>query len=439
MTTPVSRRTALTGAVLGASAIGLGGCARFGGNSSSGSGDGSGVQLTLMAWADATQAAQYEKVFATFHEKNPGVTVTLEWMDVASYQDKLNTKFAAGSPPDVMFLVGRWLGEYASRGALANLDEHTDVLDFDAMDAKLLESSRLGGTTYAVPTGSTTNGLVYNTKVLADAGLTLPDDATWTWEEFAAFNVEITRATGGKTYGTGFNIPYTPTVAQWANQRGESLYTEDGQLGLTAATLADYFQMTVDLRNAGGYAPAGSLTDDTGSDTAQSALGKGFVASQSIPANVFHDYNVALDGNLALVRFPGEVPTPGYQVTPTLLWGLAAGSKHPAEAATLIDFLTNDPDSFADRSTLLGVPINPEVGATVSETLEPDGKTFVDFLLALQEEDLPPYHLEPAGAGEIADNLVSVGTEVEFGRLTPQAAAEAFVTSAQETLARSAG
>ncbi|MEZ0492017.1 ABC transporter substrate-binding protein [Kineococcus sp. TBRC 1896] len=430
---PLSRRTTLATGVATASAVALTGCSRFG--ASGGGTDADGVELTVMAWADSKQAAVYEKAFAAYHEANPGVTVKLEWMDVGSYQDKLNTRFAAGNPPDVMFLVGRWLGEYASRGALADLATFPDALDLTALDDSVLASSRLDGKLYGVPTGTTCQGLVYNTKVLQDVGLTLPDTSTWTWQQFHDFNVAITEATGRATYGTGYNIPWAPTVSLWAGQHGESLYTEDGTLGMSAQTLADYFQMTVDLRDAGGYAPAGSL-DDQATTVEDSALGKGFVASQTIPANLFGDYNTALDGNLTLVRFPGEVPTHGYQITPTLLWSQASGSKHPQEAAALIDYLTNDPTSFESRAALLGVPVNPDIATEVAATLPADGKTFVDFLLGLQDEELPPYYLEPAGAGEISDNLVSLATEVEFGRMTPQQAGERFVTEAQASLAR---
>ncbi|WP_432534064.1 ABC transporter substrate-binding protein [Kineococcus arenarius] len=429
---PVPRRAALAA---GAGALALTGCGRFGGSGAAAGGD--EVELTVMAWASASQAQMYESAFATYHERNPGVRVRLEWMDVASYPDKLNTKFAAGSPPDVMFLVGRWLGEYASRGALAKLGEHAETLHLDALADSTLDAARLDGEVYAVPTGTTAPAMVYNQRILDEAGLALPDDRTWTWDEFRDFNAAITAATGGKVYGTGYNIPWAPTVAMWAGQHGEALYTADGDLGMSAGTLADYFQMTLDLRAAGGYPPPGFL-DDQGQTVEDSALGKGAIASQSIPANVFADYDDALGGVLTLARFPGEVPTAGYQVTPTLLWAQAADSQHSQEAAALIDYLTNDPESFTARSALLGVPVNPQVAATVSASLPPDGQTFVDFLLDLQDGELQPYHLEPAGAGEIADNLVSIGTEVEFGRMSPQQAGERFVTDARASLERAA-
>ncbi|MGC5221537.1 ABC transporter substrate-binding protein [Micromonospora sp. DT81.3] len=428
MKTHTKRRAITALSVAAAAGVVLAGCA---GPAAEDSGD---VTLTVQAWADTTQAEVYEEVFDVFEEKNPGVTVKLDWMDVGSYQDKLATKFAAGSPPDVMFLVGLWLAEYASRGALADLSEFSDEIDFDDLPESILASGQLDGATYGMPTGSTAIGFVYNNEIVEQAGLEMPDDSTWTWEDFETFNKEIFDATG--VYGTGFYVPWTPAISTFARQRGEDFYTEDGELGVSVDTVEDYFQMTVDMRANGGFAPAGSL-EDQGSSTAESPLGKDFIASQVIPSNVFPDFQSALDGKLALMRFPGETEgeRPGMAVTPTLLWAAAAQSKHPEEAAKLIDFLTNDPESYEARSTLLGVPINPAVAEEVAAGLEPDAKTFVDYVLGLQEEDLAPYFLEPAGAGEVGNALVSVGTEVEFGRMTPREAAEKFVSEAESILA----
>ena len=160
------------------------------------------------------------------------------------------------------------------------------------------------------------------------------------------------------------------------------------------------------------------------------------IASQIIASNQFADLNTGLGGKLALLRVPGETDQErrGYTVTPTLLWSMAAESENPTEAAQLIDFLTNDPESYAARSIFLGVPINPDVAEALSPDLEPDQQTFVDFTVGISEEDLPPYQMEPAGAGEVQNILVSLSTEVEYERMTPQQAGEEFMTQAAAAL-----
>lgn len=441
MTTNVTRRGFITLVGSGTAVAAIAGCRPgTGGTDPTGSNGGSGggisdVELRLMVWASAAEAERYEEDLAVFTEKT-GVGVKLEFLDVGGYQDKLNTLFAAGDPPDVMFQVGRWIGEYATRGVLADLGELSDVIDLEAVDAGLREQATYQGKLYGVPTGATTIAFVYDKALVTGLGLEMPDDTTWSWEDFAAFNASIYEASNGETYGTGFYVPWLPTITQWVRQRGQDLFHSDGTVGTDAATIAEYFQLIQDMREDGGFAAKGVLEDDSAASLEQSLLGRGVIASQIIPANQFSDLNAALDGRLQLVRVPGEVDGArrGYTVTPTLLWCQAAGSEHPQEAAQLIDFLVNDPESYGSRSIFLGVPPNPEVAAAVAADVTEDEAAFVDFTLAVQAEDLPPYEMEPAGTGEVQNILVTLATEVEYGRMSAQQAGEEFMTQAAAAL-----
>lgn len=440
MTTHLTRRWFITLVGTGATAAAVAGC-RPGTGGDDAEGDaGSGgatsdVELRLMVWASAEEADRYEEDLAGFTDST-GIGVKLEFLDVGGYQDKLNTLFAAGDPPDVMFLVGRWIGEYASRGVLADMREYTDVLDLDAVNQPILEQATYEGTLMGVPTGSTTIGFVYNAELVESLGLTLPDDTTWSWDDFVDFNTQIYEASGGETYGTGFYVPWLPTITQWVRQRGQDLFTADGTLGTDAETIADYFQMVQDMRASGGFAPKGALEEDAAASLEQSPIGRGLIASQIIPANQFSDLNTGLDGKLALLRVPGETDQVrrGYTVTPTLLWSMAAESEHPSEAAQLVNYLTNDPASYAARSIFLGVPINADVAEALAPDLDENQQTFVDFTVAISEEDLPPYAMEPAGAGEVQNILVTLSTEVEYERMTPQEAGEEFMTQGAAAL-----
>ena len=426
----ISRHTLKAGAIATVAALALTGC------STGAAGEDGDVTLTLTAWANADEAKMYEKVLDVFEEQNPGVTVNFEYTDVGAYQDKLNTKFAAGSPADVMFLVGQWLGEYTSRGALLDLADYTDDIDFDAMNQPLIESQKIDGATYAIPTGSTAIGLAVNTAVLDEYGIELPDDKSWTWDEFGDWSRSVTEASGGATYGSLFDPAWLPLLSTYVRQQGEDVYDKSGELSVKESTLKDWFDLSMDLFDSKAFPPAESV-DQTGAfSPEESPLGTKKVASTVIPANVFPTYSSVLDGNATLLRLPGDAGAerPGIAVTPTLVWSAAAASKHPAEAAKLIDFLTNDPASFADRGTFLGVPINSDVAEGLSADLEPAEAEFVDYVAALQDEDRDPYYLEPAGAGAASQALTSIVTEMEFKRKTTADGATAFITEATAAL-----
>ncbi|WP_458112772.1 extracellular solute-binding protein [Arthrobacter sp. R1-13] len=417
-----SRRTVLAAAGL-TLGLALTGCA----GSGNPAGQNGTVELNFVFWGDANRAKVTEAALRVFEEKNPSITVKTEYQDSGPYADKLATRFAGGNPPDVLAMANRSLLEYAQRGALADLKTLPE-LKLDAVPETVLSRGTVDGKLYGLATGVTTIGMVVNKTITDQAGVTIPDDKTWSWEDYAKFASDVTRKTGGKVYGAGYDVATETGPILLARQRGEDFYTKDNKLGVSEETIRDWFQYSVDLRKAGGYPPAGFF-EQIGGSPAQSYLAKGTVASQIIPINNFKGYNDAVEGDLVLLRMPGETTAErrGYSADPTMLWSVAAKSKHPKEAAKLVDFLTNDTDGAAHTLTQRGVPINPDVAESITSKLSKDDKTFVDMMAAIQEDELPEAYVYPKGASVVADTLKQLTTEVEFGRISPADAAKTFL------------
>jgi multiple sugar transport system substrate-binding protein len=417
-----SRRTVLAAAGL-TLGLALTGCA----GSGNPAGQNGPVELNFVFWGDANRAKVTEAALRVFEEKNPGIKVKTEYQDSGPYADKLATRFAGGNPPDVLAMANRSLLEYAQRGALADLKTLPE-LKLDAVPETVLSRGTVDGKLYGLATGVTTIGMVVNKTITDQAGVAIPDDKTWSWEDYAKFASEVTQKTGGKVYGAGYDVATETGPILLARQRGEDFYTKDNKLGVSEETIRDWFQYSVDLRKAGGYPPAGFF-EQIGGSPAQSYLAKGTVASQIIPINNFKGYNDAVEGDLVLLRIPGETTGErrGYSADPTMLWSIAAKSKHPKEAAKLVDFLTNDSDGAAHTLTQRGVPINPDVAESITSKLSKDDQTFVDMMAAIQEDELPEAYVYPKGASVVADTLKQLTTEVEFGRISPADAAKTFL------------
>lgn len=419
------RRSLSLGAGLLAVTMVLAGC------SGNAGGEGENVQLDFVWWGDATRAAQTDAAMRIFEEKNPGITVVTEYQDSAPYRDKLATRFAGGNPPDVMAIPNRNLLEYSQRGALADLSEYSEQFSTEAISEAGLSGGMVDGKLYAVPAGLTAIGLLVNNTMTEAAGVEVPDDLTWSWEDFGAFATEVSKNSPDNIYGTGYS-PATETYPiLFARQRGEDFYTEDNKLGVSVETMTDWFQFANDLRDDGGF-PRVGFFENQGASAAQSYLALNTIASQFAAVNNFAAYDEASGGNLSLLRMPGEVDGErrGHSVDPSQLWAMAAKSEHPEEAARLIDFLINDVDGNTEMLTSRGVPVNPEVASAISDSLSEDDQVFVEYIAKLQEEDLPPVYVYPSGASVVADILQQLATEVEFGRTTPAEAAEKFVKDA---------
>lgn len=420
--TRIPRRIIL-GAALTAAGLALSGC----GGATSPSSGGGNVELNFVYWGDSNRAKMTDAAIKIFEEKNPGITVTSEYQDSGPYADKLATRFAGGNPPDVLNMANRTLLEYAQRGTLADLKSLPEI-NLDNIPQTIQSRGEVDGKLYGLATGVNLIGMVVNKTITDQAGVTIPDDKTWSWEDYARFATEVTQKTGGKIYGAGYDVATETGPILFARQRGEDFYTKDNKLGVSEDTIREWFQYSVDLRKAGGYPPAGFF-EQIGGSPAQSYLAKGTVASQIIPINNFRGYNEAAGGNLVLLRMPGETTEKrrGYSADPSMLWSVAAKSKHPKEAAKLLNFLINDVDGAAETLTQRGVPINPEVTEAIMPKLGADDTKFVQMVADIQKDELAPAYVYPKGASVVADTLKQLATEVEFGRVTPADAAKTFL------------
>ncbi|MFC4070528.1 ABC transporter substrate-binding protein [Actinoplanes subglobosus] len=433
MNSRLDRRRLLTLAGLTGLAAGLPACGRgFGGKG----GDDGKVELNMVWWGDTQRAQLTQQALDLFQQANPGVRVRTEYQDSSPYKDKLAARFAAGDPPDLMAMRFDSLREYADRGTLLDLARHPE-LDQSGLTDPARALGQVGAASFGVPSGLNTIGFVID-KTLADQyGVAIPDGDTWSWEDLAGFAQKVTRASGGKVYGTNFEPWTVANLLVFARQRGEDFFTADGKLGATEATLIAWYQLVEDLRKSGGIPPAGFIDQNNGASAAQSYLAKKSIASQVIPTNNLISFNQACGGNLVLLRMPGETQGKrrGQSVDTPALWSIAAASKHPAETVKLLNFLINDTEAAKASGATRGVPASSKVAEAIAPGLEPDNKRSSDFLGALQQEKLPASYPYPVGASKLTNILKTFSTEVEFGRTTPADAGKQFITEARKAIA----
>lgn len=426
------RRAALAAALaVGALALtacgGDGGVANPGGGGSS-SADSGPVEIRFSWWGSDTRHQTTQQLIDLFEEKNPDITVVPDYTDWGGYWDKLATSVAAGDAPDVITQEERYLADYASRGVLADLGE-LDV-DTASIDASVLESGNTGGGLYGIPTGVNAYAVLADPQVFTDAGVDLPDDTTWTWEDYVEVANAVSTGSGDGVYGTqdyGFN---EAGLAILARQRGETLYTPEGELGVSEETVADFFQLSLDLQAGGGQPDAARSVELEGAGPEGSLLGTNTGAMGMWWTNQLGAISTASGRELELLRLPGESEgeRTGMYFKPAMFYSVAKTSAHPEAAAKLVDFLLNDPEAGALMLSDRGLPANTEVRESVKDSLPPADKQAAEFLEALGSEivDGPP--VPPQGAGDVVEILKRINTEVLFDRSTPEDAAAQFLS-----------
>ncbi len=139
------------------------------------------LRLASWQWDDPAYKPFWDQTTKAFSDKYPNVKFEKYSFPIDQLFDKLNTDFAAGSPPDLVELTGFNIFDYASRDVLEPLDGYwagTDIPDV-VKDQKTYPV--WNGKQYALNLSARTLQLFVNTRLFDEKQVPLPqtlDDFT---------------------------------------------------------------------------------------------------------------------------------------------------------------------------------------------------------------------------------------------------------------------
>lgn len=390
--------------------------------------------ISVRWWGgDARQAMQLEAIEA-FEALHPNIRVNPEPSSLDGYFDALGVQMAGGNEPDVFTLGGAWPTTFAREGTLLELSNNP-AIDLAPFAPAVLADATVDGRVYAVPTGGNATAVVINPRIFEEAGVELPNDDTWTWEEF----IDIANQIGANTPDGTFGVEMRPEaiLGSFAAQRdGIGFYTEDGELNVQPETLAAYFQMILDLQNGGGMPGAALQSELSAVGPEETLMGRGLGAMLFAPSNQIGAFATSSGDDLILMRIPGETEfqSVGVAITPSQWWAIGRNSAYPASASAFVDFMLNSPQAGAIMGVDRGNPLNESVAEAIADTLDPMQEQQVHYVARVGQYAGQAI-AQPAGAEEQPTISVSSQEEVAFGRMTPEQAAQSWITRMQTELA----
>ena len=183
----------------------------------------------------------YQHISDTLDEATDGVTLVYEpgGSQEASYQDVLKTELAAGTAPDVFWIPGTDVADFATRGLILDLRPYADATEGYSDDAFYPGpmyhltfdpvSMETGVTLWGLPRDVSTMALYLNLDLIAEAGAPDPRELAaageWDW---AALQ-EVAQAVsdlGGDVKGYGGSAWWGP-YGIWMNAAGGGFFSED--------------------------------------------------------------------------------------------------------------------------------------------------------------------------------------------------------------------
>ncbi len=112
-----------------------------------------------------------ENIITAFEEQNPGIEIEEQGIDFSQYDTMLKTKLAGGDAPDL--IMGR-PKMYADLIRAGHIESLTGCEFLNNVGEVTLESMKVDGEIYAVPTNQGGMGIFYNKKVFEDNGIEIP-------------------------------------------------------------------------------------------------------------------------------------------------------------------------------------------------------------------------------------------------------------------------
>lgn len=317
------------------------------------------VTLDYAMW-DANQAPVYRQCADRFEAANPGIRINIKQDSWDNYWTTLMTSFVSGTAPDVFVNHLSRFPEFLTNGVMVDLSERiaADQVDMKAYLPGLAEAWNKDGQQWGLPKDWDTIALVYNKKMLADAGIKEEDlkNLDWNPKDGGSFEKLVARLTVDRNGKRGDEPGFDKSkvaVYGWATSRTDGygqnqwsfLAVSNGfkpidkpwgtQYGYDSPALAETLTWLRDLALTKGYALSQEQTGKLEA-TAIFSAGKAAIVPDG-------SWNIGTYRDVSNVEV-GFAPVPkGPEGRRSMFNGLAdsiwSGSEHQEEAWKWVKYL----------------------------------------------------------------------------------------------------
>ncbi|MET1156772.1 extracellular solute-binding protein [Arthrobacter sp.] len=406
----------------------LGACGSSSGSqgSTDAAGDPDNAALSWSWWGSDPRHVANQKIIEQYKAANPGITIDGQYADFSGYWDKLATMTAGRDAPDVITMDEKYIQEYAGRGALADLRKLPE-LDLSKFSESTQALGEYEDGLYGLSTGRNALTVVVNENLFKQAGVELPDDSTWTWNDYYRISKELSEKLPGIA-GSDYGNSPDASIKVWLRQFDEELFNAAGDgTGYSVENLKSYFEHLLKVRDEAGGASAAQWTEDqSGTFEAQSfpnnKVGMSWYWSNQL--GVLGTTSGSSMKQLRAPSFTGKPEDNGMFFKASMYWSVSAQAENKAAAAKFVNYLANNEEAAKLMLVDRGVPANPDMAAAVKPDLKPSDQSVVEFLDKINEEVQDSPAPSPVGTAGAQDVMIRYYSEVLFGNLTPAQAAE---------------
>lgn len=393
------------------------------------------VELRMAWWGGQARHDMFNKLLDAFEQKNPTITVAREFGTEGQFVEKVTAQAAGSSAPDVFQASSFYLDDFIGRKMYMELDPliasgDINLKDYEKVD---VDAGKKDNKQYLIPWGHIMTGIIYNADIFKKAGVELPKN-NWTWDDYEKSLTALQKTLGDSAWATEDEGGSYRVLENFAIQKGKTVFTDKG-LGITKQDLIDWYTIWDKLRKAKVIPPAGIQKEQGGKSQEQSMLAKGKVAMISTSSNQLRTYQSSTKDELNIVSYPWT--TNAKQEVPMIVSGvgISVNSKHPKEAAKLINWLVNDPEAAKIFKGEHGQPPAKPMREIIKPLIGDAEKKEYKYSDDMQSV-IKPYPAQPAGSASVQKLILAENEAIAFGKTSIEQAVNDFFAQANQILTR---
>jgi multiple sugar transport system substrate-binding protein len=298
---------------------------------------GSGSKLELLAWEQfPNEQKTYQNLTKDFDQKHGIHTEFTLYPGFQNFATKLQARFAAGDPPDVLATSVAYAWDYAHNHQTLDLSKYVEKLDADKYFMNVSRPVRYPdgkGALHAFPFEWVCSVLYYNKDLFDKAHVPYPTES-WTYDDLLAAAKELT---GPGQWGVESYYAHTFLDAMIVANGGKVIDDAYKKCVLDQPEALASIQWAVDLIHKHRVAPPPDTSQNAGLEAA-GPFQSGKIAMQIDGAwGIQKVKSVSFDWDIAMVP-KGKVARVVYGGPDS--FGISAKTKNPDLAWELVDLLT---------------------------------------------------------------------------------------------------
>lgn len=406
----------------------LSGCSGQGGTNSASSGDLNKVDYhgtisMVNKFSDPSTAKYFPTMAADFEKLHPGVKVNVQQESDQGYKDKIKVLASSNSIPDIYFAwAGSYAKQYVDAGFAADL---TSVIGKGTDWSKTLAPSAVAagvynGKNYGIPIDLDAKFMVYNQKIFADNGITVPTTFNQLLSTCSTLKAKgITPINFGNKDGwpalhyvtqlNAYNVPAATLAKDYSSDKGK--YTDPGYVkSLTQ------FKQILDQCSAAGSSSNG--VDHTDAQVGFAAGKSAMMYLEWVEFGLLDKTELTKDGwdFFKLPAAAGAKGDTGSLVGAPDMFLINSKSKNAPLAVAFMKFVVSKENAAKMQTLMVGYP-SPVIGSLTPSNSSPQSIKALDQVskasgLAIWLDTVTP----PA----VASAYLSGGEALVSGSSTPE-------------------